>query len=225
MLQGVKTMNDTSNKENMNRISKVVEHKLEGLSTREIARLLKVSHSTVQRDYKKGIEVAFETSAETVNFQRNKITTVLNKILDTQLTAAVGFESRKANMLGNFEEYDPEEEYETKYISKDGTIYTYEEHLNIEDEHWDTLNEDGEEVCQCKEQRTKKSAEEILKLKNEFHHANYTWVEPDKESVKIVMEVCKQLATLWGANIPTGTPTVFDQRKQTIQIGDNDIEE
>ena len=118
MLQGVKTMNDTSNKENMNRISKVVEHKLEGLSTREIARLLKVSHSTVQRDYKKGIELAFETSADTVNFQRNKITTVLNKILDTQLTAAVGFESRKANMLGNFEEYDPEDEYETKYISK-----------------------------------------------------------------------------------------------------------
>ena len=39
------------------------------------------------------------------------------------------------------------------------------------------------------------------------------------------MEVCKQLATLWGANIPTGTPTIFDNRKQTIQIGDADNEE
>ena len=72
-------MSDTNNNESNKRKLKVLEHKLAGESSRDIAKTLKVSHSTVQRDYRKAIEEAFGSDEEAISFVRNKVKTIIKK--------------------------------------------------------------------------------------------------------------------------------------------------
>ena len=141
---------------------------------------------------------------------------------------AVGYSEQRLGLLGHLDVYDSEEEeYEITYADTDGTVYSSEQHMYMEEHYSDFEDEDGDGTmnCDCKQIVTKKPAAEIAAIKAKWKRDNFTFVEPDKESIKVVLEICKQLATLWGANIPTTMPTIFDQRKQTIQIGDNNEQE
>jgi len=121
--------------------------------------------------------------------------------------------------LDAVDDYDPEEEeYELTFTDKKGNKKDWEQHQFLED-HYD---EEGYANCDCKSERIKKSVKEIIQIKNKWRRENYEWVEGDKESIKIVLDISKQLAAMWGINISTSMPTIFDQRKQTIQLkGEN----
>ena len=45
--------------------------------------------------------------------------------------------------------------------------------------------------------------------------------EPNRDSQKVIVDCVKLMINIWGFNNGNGTPTVFDQRKQTIRIEDS----
>ena len=217
MLQGMKTMPDTNNNDVLKRQVKALELKLQGESSREIAKQLKVSHSTIIRDIKTAIANSYEANNESINFQRNKITGILNKILDSQMKYAIGFEEVTGkSILGIPATYDPEEEeYDYHYLDSDKNKVGVERHSYMEDHH----DSDGYQTCNCKYEGIKKSAEEISEIKKQWHSDNVTFRPPSMDAIKVILEVTKQLGSIWGINISMPKePNYYDQRQQTIQI-------
>tara|TARA_R110002110_G_scaffold179356_1_gene384824 strand:- start:8 stop:694 length:687 start_codon:yes stop_codon:yes gene_type:complete len=220
MLQGVKTMNDTDKNESIKRQQRALELKLEGESTRSIAKQLKVSHSTIQRDIKLAIDTQYEVNADSINYQRNKITAILNKILDSQMKYAVGYEEVTGkSILGITATYDADDlEYDRYFKSEYDEHIPMEDHMYLED-HYADESQGGLMNCKCKQVTDKKSPAEIAEIKQQWHAENVTFTAPSTDAIKIVLDVSKQLASIWGVNITMPKePTYYDQRNQTIQI-------
>lgn len=188
-------MSDTNNNESNKRKLKVLEHKLAGESSRDIAKTLKVSHSTVQRDYRKAIEEAFGSDEEAISFVRNKVTAVLTKLIDVNMKHAVGYTKTKFNeYTGMPMVYDPrDEEYLTMYYTTTGEAYDTDDHYELGEEH-------AERNCKCK--RVEERLQESHLIKARWIHENTVEVPPSLEHQKVLLTIVKRLETIWGVAIP-----------------------
>ena len=109
MLQGLKRMNDTTNNNSINRRLKVLEQRLSGTSYREIAKALKISHTTAKRDYEQALTEQFEYNSEEINRQRNKAQLILDKLIESSSRFAYGYREKNTDIMGSQKEFDPEE--------------------------------------------------------------------------------------------------------------------
>ncbi len=216
MLQGMKTMNDTTKDNSINRRIKVMEQRLSGISYREIAKALKISHSTAKRDYEQAISEQFEYNSEEVNRQRNKAQVILDKLIESNSRFAFGKRIMEKDMIGRDKEFDPEEDGTESYFVDIKTKEIINNHNYIED-HFD--DETEEWICigkTCEYITRRFTGKELQQVKENWLNQNSYYSKPDKESQKVIIECIKLMKDIWGFN--SGASTTFDQRKQTIHI-------
>jgi len=215
-------MNDTNSNEAINRQLKVLEQKLEGKSFRAIGKALKISHATAKRDYEQAVQEAYQYNQEEINAQRNKAQLMLDRIMGSLSKKAFGYRKVNRNLIGGRQRWI-ESDHNTEHLWVDiKTQQPVKEHEYM-DSHFD--DETEEWICEgktCTYIERKLSKKELQEAKDIWEYENTTWIEPDPESIKLLLESIKVMDKVWGFN--GGSPTLFDQRKQTIQIGDSSNE-
>ena len=220
MLQGLKTMSDTAKDNSINRRLKVLEQKLSGTSYREIAKALKISHTTAKRDYEQALTEQFEYKSEEINRQRNKAQLILDKLIESSSRFAYGYREINTDIMGRPKEFDPEEDGSESYWVDLKTKEIIEKH-NYKEDHFD--DETEEWICEgktCQYVTRVFTGKELQQVKDKWLELNSYYTKPDKEHQKTILECIKLMKDIWGFN--SGTSTVFDQRKQTIQIKGQD---
>ena len=220
MLQGVRTMPETTNNDSINRRLKVLEQRLSGTSYREIAKALKISHTTAKRDYEQALTEQFEYNSEEVNRQRNKAQLILDKMIESSSRFAFGHREMETDIMGRPKEFDIEEDGSEEFWIDIKTGQKINSH-NYKEDHFD--DETEEWICEgktCKFVIRQFTGKELQAVKDKWIKRNSHYTKPDKEHQKTLLECIKLMKDIWGFN--SGTSTVFDQRKQTIQIKGQD---
>jgi predicted MPP superfamily phosphohydrolase len=221
MLQGVKTMTDTNNIDSMNRKLKVLEQRLSGKSFREIGKAFKISHSTAKRDYETVISQYYENNEVEITRQRNKAQLLLDKIIETNSTLAFGVVKMKLDLIGRPVQFHPEE-HNKEYLWKDKETGKVIDNHDYMDSHF---NEETEEwICvgvTCIEVVRTLTPKEMKAVESKWIEDNSYTTNPNRDSQKVIIDCVKLMINIWGFNNGNGTPTVFDQRKQTIRIEDS----